>query len=166
MPRKWLIVRKIKQPALCTSWVWQKVNFLVEFNMLVFRVFFLLDQLIYQGWRAQSVLLFTHSWRENSLIRTLLKGISTIWTAPSGIWTNVTVSVFYDDNHYSKSAAYSIVYKVMFKCIQFQLTVRRYGVKAFVNDEYYVRVRYKVVIRDFFFFARRLYAHRNSYRIF
>ena len=32
-----------------------------------------------EGWRNQSVLLFTHSWRENNWINTFPKGISAMW---------------------------------------------------------------------------------------
>ena len=45
--------------------------------------FLLLDQLPRQGWRNQSVLLFTHSWRENNRIHTFPKGISAMWNAIS-----------------------------------------------------------------------------------
>ena len=47
------------------------------------KFFFFLDQLLYQGWRAQPALLFTHSWRENNWIHTLLKVISAKWNANS-----------------------------------------------------------------------------------
>ena len=40
-----------------------------------FRVFLLLYQLPHQGWRTQSVLLLTHSWRENKGVHTFPKGI-------------------------------------------------------------------------------------------
>ena len=36
-----------------------------------------------QGWRTQSVLLFTHSWRENNWIHTFPKGINAMWNAIS-----------------------------------------------------------------------------------
>ena len=42
-----------------------------------------LDQLPHQGWGPQSVLLFTHSWRENNWIHTFPKGISAMWNAIS-----------------------------------------------------------------------------------
>ena len=45
--------------------------------------FLLLDKLPHQGWRNQSVLLFTHSWRENNWIHTFPKGISAMWNAIS-----------------------------------------------------------------------------------
>ena len=35
------------------------------------------------GWRNQSILLFTHSWRENNWIHTFPKGISAMWNAVS-----------------------------------------------------------------------------------
>ena len=37
----------------------------------------------HQGWRTYSVLLFTHSWRENNWIHTFPKGISAMWNAIS-----------------------------------------------------------------------------------
>ena len=37
----------------------------------------------HQGWRNQSALLFTHSWRENNWIDTFPKGISAMWNAIS-----------------------------------------------------------------------------------
>ena len=48
-----------------------------------FRVFLLLDKLPHQGWRTQSALLFTHSWRENIWIHTFPKDISAMWNAIS-----------------------------------------------------------------------------------
>ena len=53
------------------------------FNRFEFRVVLLLDKLPHQGWRTQSVLLFTHSWRENNWIHTFPKGISAMWNAIS-----------------------------------------------------------------------------------
>ena len=41
------------------------VSLLTEFHRLEFRVFLFLDWLPNQGLRTQSVLLFTHNWREN-----------------------------------------------------------------------------------------------------
>ena len=58
-------------------------QFLAEFNRFEFRVFLLLDLLPHQGWRTQSVLLFTHSWMENNWIHTFPKGISAMWNAIS-----------------------------------------------------------------------------------
>ena len=43
-------------------------RFIFKFNGFEFRDFVLLDQLPYQGWRTQSALLFTQSWKENSWI--------------------------------------------------------------------------------------------------
>ena len=43
-----------------------------------FKVFILLDWFPYQGQRAQSALLFTHSWRENSWMHTFPRGVSAI----------------------------------------------------------------------------------------
>ena len=40
----------------------------MEFDRFEFRVFLLLDWLPHQGWRTQSVLQFTHSWKENNWI--------------------------------------------------------------------------------------------------
>ena len=42
-----------------------------------------LGYLPHQGWRTQSALLFTHSWRENIWIHTFPKGISFMWNAIS-----------------------------------------------------------------------------------
>ena len=55
----------------------------VKIQQFEFRVFLLLDQLPHQGWRTQSALLFTHSWRENNWIHTFPKGISAMWNAIS-----------------------------------------------------------------------------------
>ena len=64
--------------------IWHKVNsFKVECNRFEFRVFLLLDLLPHQGWRTQSALPFTHSWRENNWIHTFPKGISAMWNAIS-----------------------------------------------------------------------------------
>ena len=46
-------------------------------------VFLLPDYLPRQGWRTQSVLLFTHNWRENNWNHTFPKGSSTMWNAIS-----------------------------------------------------------------------------------
>ena len=54
-----------------------------QFNRFEFGVFLLLDLLPHQGWRTQSVLLLTHSWRENNWIYTFRKGISAMWNAIS-----------------------------------------------------------------------------------
>ena len=42
-----------------------------------------IQQLPPQGWRTQSAILFTHSWRENNWIHTFPKGISAMWNAIS-----------------------------------------------------------------------------------
>ena len=78
-----------------TCRIWHKVNFWAEFNRFQFRVFLLL------GRRTQSVLLFAHSWRENSWIHTFPKGISEMQSVWSRIWTRIVVSISYDDNHYT-----------------------------------------------------------------
>ena len=57
--------------------------FKAEFNWFEFRVCLLIDKLHHQGWRNRSLLLFTHSWRENNWIHTFPKGISTMWNAIS-----------------------------------------------------------------------------------
>ena len=44
-------------------------------------VFLLREWLPNQSRRIQSVLLFTHSWRENNSVHTFSKGISTVWNA-------------------------------------------------------------------------------------
>ena len=58
-----------------------------------------------QGWRTQSVHLFTHSWRENSRIHTFpklwIQVLCEMQSASSRIWTRVTVSISYNDNHYT-----------------------------------------------------------------
>ena len=54
----------------------QKFNFLAEFNRFEFVVFLLLEQLPYQGYRAQSALLFTYSWKENSWMNTFPESFS------------------------------------------------------------------------------------------
>ena len=51
-------------------------SFKAEFNRFEFRVVFLLDWLSYQGYKFQSVLLFTHNWRKNDCIHIFTKGIS------------------------------------------------------------------------------------------
>ena len=48
----------------------------------------------HQGLRTQSSLLFTHSWRENNWIHTLL--FCEMQSALSRVWTYVTVSISYD----------------------------------------------------------------------
>ena len=55
----------------------------MEFERFEFRVFLLLGLLPYQGWRAQSVLLFTYIWREDNWIHTFPKSISAMWNANS-----------------------------------------------------------------------------------
>ena len=55
----------------------------------------------HQGCRTQSVLLFTHSWRENNWIHTFPKGISAMQLVSYRIWTRVSVSISYDNNHYT-----------------------------------------------------------------
>ena len=59
----------------------------------------------HQGWRIQSALLFTQSWREINWIHTFPKGISAMWNEmqsfSSRIWTRVAVCISYDDNHYT-----------------------------------------------------------------
>ena len=54
-------------------------------------VFFLLDELPHQGWRTQSALLFTHSWREDNWNHTFPKAISAIWNAISAIWIAISL---------------------------------------------------------------------------
>ena len=68
----------IYQP-LRSGRIWHKVK--AGFNRFEFRVFLLLDELLHQGWRTQSALLFTHNWRENNWIHTFPKGISVMWNA-------------------------------------------------------------------------------------
>ena len=63
--------------------IWHKVIFWAKSNRFEFRVFLLLDLLPHQGWSTQSVLLFTHSWRESNWIHTFPKGISAMWNAIS-----------------------------------------------------------------------------------
>ena len=75
-------VDPIYQP-LRSGRIWHKDNFKAEFDGFEFRVFLFLDLLPHQGWRTQSVLLFTHSWRENHWIHTFPKGISSMWNAIS-----------------------------------------------------------------------------------
>ena len=77
----YIYIPSIYQP-FCTGWMRNKVNFWL-FNRFEFRVFLLLDWLLYQGLRTLSaLLLFTHSWRENN------------W-----IWTHVIMFISYGDNH-------------------------------------------------------------------
>ena len=80
-------------------------QFLEEFNRFEFRGFLLLDYLLHQGWKTQSVLLFTNSWRDNNWIHTFPKGISAMWNAISlvQVWTRVATPISYDDNHYTTS---------------------------------------------------------------
>ena len=52
--------------------MWQKVDE-VKFNRFEFRVFLLLDQLPYQRLKAQSILLFTYSWREDISLECYVK---------------------------------------------------------------------------------------------
>ena len=47
---------------------------------------------------------FTHSWRENNWIHTLPMGVSTMWNVKKLI--RVTVSISYDDIHYTASASF------------------------------------------------------------
>ena len=54
--------------------------------------------------KKQSILLFTHGWRENSWMPIFLKHISTMQTDSAGMWTQVAASISYDDNHYTMSA--------------------------------------------------------------
>ena len=49
--------------------------FKMKFNRFEFRLLFLPDWLPYQGWRAQSALLFTHRWKENTRMNIFPKGI-------------------------------------------------------------------------------------------
>ena len=55
--------------------------------------------------KSLSTLLFTHSKRVNSLSHSLPRvfALRNMQTASSRIWTRVTVSIFYDDNHYTAS---------------------------------------------------------------
>ena len=57
----------------------RKMNFKAKFNRFEYRFFLLLNWLQYQGWRAQSALLFTHSWWKNNSIHTFIKCMSPIW---------------------------------------------------------------------------------------
>ena len=57
--------------------------FYMEINRFEFRVFFLLDQLSYQGQKYSLPYYFTHSWREMSWIHTFPKVINAIWNANS-----------------------------------------------------------------------------------
>ena len=61
----------------------------------------------FQGWRTQSLLLFTHSWRENNWIHTFPKGISAMRKAIILVqdWTRVAMSTSYDNNHYTTGTA-------------------------------------------------------------
>ena len=87
---------------LHTGRMWYKVNFLVEFNMIEFIFFSLLNRLPNQGYTSPSVQLLTHSWKENN--NTFPQGY---WcyrickTVFSRIWTHISVSISYDDNHYT-----------------------------------------------------------------
>ena len=97
----------IYQP-LRTSRIWHKVNFFkAEFNRFEFRVFLLLDQLPHQGWRTQSALLFTHSWRENNWIHTFPM-LCEMQSVSSRIWTCVAVSISNDDNHYTTGTSFNL----------------------------------------------------------
>ena len=51
-----------------SSRMWQKVNFKVNYCWFQFRVFFILDRMPNQDLITQSLLLFTHSLRENRWI--------------------------------------------------------------------------------------------------
>ena len=87
--------------------------FKAEFNRFEFRVFCLLDLLPYQGWRTQSALLFTHSWRENNWIHTFPKGIILVpcemQSVSSRIWTRVAVSNSCDDNYYTTGTSLNLL---------------------------------------------------------
>ena len=73
----------LPNPSARAGYETRSVFFKAEFNRFEFRVFLLLDKLPQQGWRTQSVLLFTHSWRGNNWIHTFPKGISAMWNAIS-----------------------------------------------------------------------------------
>ena len=107
-PIRSLEIIHIYQP-LRSGRIRHKVSFKAEFNRLEFRVLLLLNSLPHQGWRTQSVLLFTHSWRENIWIHTFPKGISTMWNAisPVQVWIRVTVSISYDKNHYTTRTSFT-----------------------------------------------------------
>ena len=107
----------IYQP-LRSGRIWHKVNFQADFNRFQFRVFPFLDQLPHQGWRNQSALLFTHSW-----IHTFPKGISAMWNAVSSrIWTRVTVSISYIDNHYTTGTSINTpgtsIQPILIRCVK------------------------------------------------
>ena len=63
--------------------IWHKVSFKRSLTCLKSEFFFILEELPNQGWRTQSSLLFTHSWKENHWINTFPKGITAIWNANS-----------------------------------------------------------------------------------
>ena len=87
------------------SKVSHKVIFHAQFNMFEFRVFLLLGRLSYQGWRTQSTLIFIHFPRVLVLCE--------MQTVSFRIWTLVTVSIFFDDNHYATSAWFYHILSLM-----------------------------------------------------
>ena len=67
-----------------------------------FRVFLILDWLPNQNLRTQSADLFTHCWRENNWIHFFFRKAFELYkmqTSSSRIWTRITRSISYDDNH-------------------------------------------------------------------
>ena len=53
------------------------------------------------------IYIYTYIWKKNSWIHTCPRGISIMWNANSFVkdWSQVAVSISYDDNHYAMGAS-------------------------------------------------------------
>ena len=85
--------------TLRSSRIWYTVNFYTEFNRFEFRVI-VLDKLPQKGWRIQSVLLFTLSWRENNWNHIFPNGISAMWICEYAMNNRRTQEDFFKQNIY------------------------------------------------------------------
>ena len=105
----------------------------------------LIDWLPYQGWGAQSTLLFTHSWSDNNWIHTFLREMR---IGASRIWTLFAMSIFYDGNEYTMKA-FSV-------CMYVYIYIYIY---IYINNERPLTFRYTSLENHFFNFQW----HREKY---
>ena len=90
-------------------------------KLFEFWVFLLQDWFPYQDQKAQSALLFSHSWKENSRIHTFIKTLCEMQTALSRSWTLVSVFISYDGNHFTINA----FLKLCIHLIKFMVIISR-----------------------------------------